>query len=150
MGDCLFLPHRSTAQGDEVRVVDQSVADGVRHVGFSDGLVPSFRGKLSCDHSGGAVVTVLEDLQQVATFDVRHRCEQKIIEYQDCYFGKAREHLGIGSIGTCNRELLEQPWGSATSPPRSSWDRPFRGGRQTLPRVETPQDPLLAALPGVG
>jgi hypothetical protein len=54
--DGLLLPHRSAAQRDQVRVVDEAVADRVGDRGLSDCLMPSFDRQLGRQDRRGLVV----------------------------------------------------------------------------------------------
>ena len=48
-----------------MRIVDETVEDGICQGGITDGVMPMVDGKLACDDGGPPSVPVLEDLQQV-------------------------------------------------------------------------------------
>ena len=49
-------------------IVDEPVEDGIGEGGAADDVVPGVDGQLAGDDGGGAAVSVLEDLEQVAAF----------------------------------------------------------------------------------
>lgn len=49
-----------------VRIVDETVEDGICQSGIADGLMPMVDGELAHDDGGTPSVAVLEDLQQIA------------------------------------------------------------------------------------
>jgi len=108
-GDGLLLPHRAAAQRDQVRVMDEAVADGVGDRGLSNRLMPSFGRKLRGQNRRRLVVAILEHLEQVASFDVGHRSEKKVVEYEDVDLREAGERAGVRAVGAGDRELLQEP-----------------------------------------
>jgi hypothetical protein len=67
--ESLLLAERPSLQGEHVSVVHEAVADRIGDGGVGE-LVPTFRVDLGRDDSGGAVVTILEHLEEVTAFGV--------------------------------------------------------------------------------
>jgi hypothetical protein len=59
--------------------VDEAVADRVGDGRIHEGLVPTFRRQLRRDHGGGAVVSILEYLEKVASFGVLERPDEQVV-----------------------------------------------------------------------
>jgi transposase len=97
-----------TAQGDDVSVVDEPIADGVGDSRIAESLVPSFRRQLRREYGGVLSVPVLEHLEQVTALDVVQRSQQEVVEDEHIDFGDARERAGVVRRRTCDRQLLEQ------------------------------------------
>src|SRR2546426_12078875 len=74
------LAARPSLELDPVGGVNEAVADGVGQCGLPDRLVPLLDGELAGDERGGPLVTVLEDLEEVAPFLVLERCQGEVVE----------------------------------------------------------------------
>lgn len=48
-----------------MRIVDETIEDGICQGGITDGFMPMVDGELACDDGGTPSVPVLDDLQQV-------------------------------------------------------------------------------------
>lgn len=63
-----------------MRVVDQTVHDGVGEGAVSDDIVPELEGELAGYEGGLPPVTVLEELQEISPLGVGERGEAEVIE----------------------------------------------------------------------
>ena len=61
------LSHGWPVEVDPVRVVDDTVEDGVGECRFADDVVPFVDGQLAGDQDGGVLVSVLDDFHEVAS-----------------------------------------------------------------------------------
>ena len=93
---------------DDVGVVYHAVADGVGDGGVAQGGVPVGGRELARDDRGRVIVSVFQNLQEVPSFGVLQRRDQKIVEHQNVELGETGEHAGIGSVGSSDREFLQQ------------------------------------------
>jgi len=67
-------------QLDDVGGMDQPVADRVGDRGFTDQVMPALDRHLAGDERGGALATILEDLEQILPLDARERGEAPIVD----------------------------------------------------------------------
>jgi hypothetical protein len=119
----LGFAQRWTLELDAVGAVDGAVADGVGEGGVADDLVPGLDGELAGDEGGGALVAVLDDLEEVAAFLVLERREAPVVD---------DEQLGAGQACGSYRQARVTPalrlsgTRSSGQPPKSSsmwtWD----------------------------
>src|SRR5262245_38262931 len=96
-------------EGEAVRIVDETVENGVGDRGVADSLVPKLDRKLAGDDGGAAAVAVLHDLEQVAPPLGGHRREAPIIEDEEVDAGEALEQPLVASVPACQRQGIEQP-----------------------------------------
>jgi len=73
--ETFLAAHGGAAQGQDMGVVDEPVADGVGDSRIPEGFVPTFRRQLRGDDGRSFAVPIFEDLEQVATFGVCEGCE---------------------------------------------------------------------------
>lgn len=89
-------------------IVHESVADGIGDCGVGESLVPTLRRQLRGDDGGGAVVAVLEDLEEIAPLDVLHGADEKVVEHEDVEAREALEFVPIGTVAACDGEVLHE------------------------------------------
>src|SRR5579872_2575917 len=70
--------------------------------------MPSFDRQLRGQDCRGLVVAILEDLQQIASFDVGHRGEEKVVEDKDSDLREAGERVRVRAVGAGDGELLQE------------------------------------------
>ena len=90
-------------------VVDEAVEDGVGQRGVADHVVPTVDRELAGDEGRGALVAVVDDLQQIAALLGGERCQAPIVEDEQLDAGEALEQAGIATVGARQGEVFEQP-----------------------------------------
>ena len=97
-----------------MRDVNQAVEHGVSNGRIADVLVPMRYRQLTGDHSGGAAVPVVDDLQQVAPLFGGEWRDAPVIQDQHLYAGSVSAHANRYSLGS------EAQGGSIRRPSRCS------------------------------
>ena len=81
-----------------MRIVDETVEDGICQGGITDGVMPMVDGKLACDDGGPPSVPVLEDLQQVPALRRSEDGKPPIVKDQHVEPGEGFEHAGMAPV----------------------------------------------------
>ena len=103
------LAHRFSAQGKLVGVVHQPIEDGVGKRRIADGGVPLLDRDLAGDDSGAALISIINDFEQIAAVGVGHGRHGQIVEDQDLDLGQCLQELRIAPVGAPEVKLGEQP-----------------------------------------
>ena len=111
-GSCRFLSlevaHRALAVHlDAVRAVDESIEDRVGDRGLADQLVPVFDFELTGDDRGLSVLSILDELEEIAAFGVVESGESEVVQNEQIGLGEPLEQLGIRTGASCNEEVLQ-------------------------------------------
>ena len=101
------LSHRLSVQSNSVAVMHQPVEDGVGERGIADGGVPLVDGNLAGHDGGAALISIVDDFEQIAAVGVGHRRHGEIVEDQEIGLGKRLHELRIASVSTSDVELGE-------------------------------------------
>ena len=72
--------HGLALERDAIGVVHQPIEDRVGMGGFTDHFVPEIHGQLAGHHGGFAVVTVIEDVEQVAALGGRELRKPPVVD----------------------------------------------------------------------
>ena len=83
LGGDRLAPHRRAFQLDPVRAVNDAVEDRVTERGIGDHLVPFADGNLAGDQQRPAVVSVVDDLEQIAALLGIERLRPPIVDDQE-------------------------------------------------------------------
>ncbi len=89
--------------------MDQAVQNGIGEGGIPDDIVPVLEGELAGDEGGSSAGAVLDDLQEIAAFDLVQGSEAIIIDSQEVGLLKSVHQLRIGAIGTGQGHVLDEP-----------------------------------------
>ena len=100
--------HRSALEGYAVRVVEQSVEDGVAEGGIADDIVPVFDGDLAGEERAAAGVAVVEDLEEVVSSLAGERSEPPVVEDEEPRPGEPLDELGIRPVAAGEGEFVKQ------------------------------------------
>jgi len=104
------LSHGFSAQSELVGVMHQPIEDGVGEGGIADRGVPLLDGDLAGDDGGAALISIVDDLEQIAAVGVGHRRHGQIVKDEDLGLGQGLHELGIASVGPSEVQLGEQSW----------------------------------------
>jgi hypothetical protein len=104
------LAHRFTLEHQTIAVVHEAIEDGIGEGAIAEEGVPLIDGKLARDEGGAAIVTIVEDLEQVAHALIGERSEREVIEYQQVCFGELTEERGALLHGAVAGEFLDETW----------------------------------------
>ena len=96
-------------QGDLVGVVHQAIEDGIGERWLPHGLMPRLDGQLARHHRRPTVVTIFEQLQQIAAMLVTQRRQAPVIEEQQLCLGQRGHQFWIAPVASGDRQFLEQP-----------------------------------------
>ena len=100
--------HRGAPEVDAVRVVEESVEDGVAEGGIADDVVPVLDGDLAGEQRAAAGVAVVEDLEEVVPSLSRERGEPPVVEDEEPGPGEPLDDLGIRSVAPGEGEFVEK------------------------------------------
>ena len=98
--------------GEPEGVVDEAVEEGVGQGGVGETFVPGIDGDLGGDQGRGAVVTVIEDLQQVTGLSGSEGVAQPVVEDEQVGSGDGVEELWVGAVGPSQLQGREQARGA--------------------------------------
>ena len=90
-----------------MRVVEQSVEDGVAEGGIADDVVPVLDGDLAGEERAAAGVAVVEDLEEVVSSLTGERSESPVVE-DEPRPGEALDDLGIRPVAAGEGEFVKQ------------------------------------------
>ena len=96
--DALEAADRVAVRLDLVRVVEDTIEDGIGDRGIVEGGMPGGRFQLTRHDRGFSVVTVIEDLQQISLELVGEARHGEIVEQQD---------IGVGQLSKERRTALQ-------------------------------------------
>jgi hypothetical protein len=96
-----------------MRVVEQPVGDGVSDRGVAEVVVPLVDRNLAGHQRGTHAVTILDDLQQIATVLVAQRREPPIIQNQQIQPSQPSQQTHERAVGAGHGELVDQARRSA-------------------------------------
>ena len=85
------LSHGGPVEVDPVRVVDDTVEDGVGECRFADDVVPFVDGQLAGDQDGGVLVSVLDDFHEVGSLIGAEAVGSPIVEDEEIGLGESTE-----------------------------------------------------------
>ena len=91
-----------------MRVVEQSVEDGVGEGGIADDIVPVLDGHLAGQQRAAAGVAVVEDLEEVVPALSRERSEPPVVEDEEPRPGEPLDDLGIRPVAAGEGEFVEE------------------------------------------
>ena len=91
-----------------MRVVEQSVEDGVAEGGIADDIVPVFDGDLAGEQGAAAGVAVVEDLEEVVSSLAGERSESPVVEDEKPCPGEPLDDLGIRPVAAGEGEFVKQ------------------------------------------
>lgn len=74
-----------------MRMVKESIADGIGHGRFADRWVPCLDRQLSRDERRPSFASVLDHLEQVTPLNIRERRQQPIVQRQQIDLREPRE-----------------------------------------------------------
>ena len=95
-----------------MRVVDEAIEDGVGEGGVSDGFVPVLDGELAGDEGGLAAGPVLDDLKEIAAFDLGEWDQTEVVQDEEPGFLEAVEEARPQAIGAGESQFLKQSSGT--------------------------------------
>ena len=107
-----LLSERVPLEREFVRVMHQSVKDGVAQGGVPDDLVPLLDGELAGDQGGAQAVAVLQDFEDVTALLFGEVGQSPVIDDEQVEAGVGSENLPVASVGLGHGEVVEEP-GSA-------------------------------------
>ena len=90
-----------------MRIVDDTVEDGVGESRFTDDIVPLLQRQLAGDQDGGVVVSVLDDFHEIAPLIGVETVRAPIVEDQEVRLGAGPEQVGVASVGASGFEFRE-------------------------------------------
>lgn len=104
----LLPPHGRALQGDPVGVMDEPIQDRIAKSRIANQVMPVFEGELAGHEGGPAVVAVLEDFEQVASFEVAEGGQAPVVEDEEVGLGERCEAGAIGAVGAREGEVLQE------------------------------------------
>jgi hypothetical protein len=105
----LDLSHGGSVELQSVGIVDDAVEDGVGEGGLADDLVPLGQRQLAGDQGGGVLVSVLDDLHEIAALIGVEPLGSPVVEDEEVCLGKRAEQAGIASVGAAEFQFGEHP-----------------------------------------
>src|SRR5260370_8213909 len=95
----LLLSEALSFEFDAVGVVDEAIEDGVGDGGISDDFVPAIDGQLAGDDDRTGLISVLDDLEQIAALIGVERLRSPVIKNEQSETSDTAQHLGTSHIG---------------------------------------------------
>jgi hypothetical protein len=86
--------------------IEDRVGDGR----IGDRLMPVIDRQLAGHNRRAAIVSILDNLKDVATLFGRQRGEAPIVQDQQLDAGQALEEPGMTPVGACECQGIKQPW----------------------------------------
>lgn len=93
-------------------VVDEAVEDRICEGGVPDGFVPVLDGELTGDEGGLTAGPILDDLEEIAAFDLGERDETEVIEDDELGLLETIQEAWPRAIGAGESEFLKESSGS--------------------------------------
>lgn len=101
--------HRLTAEREAVGVVHEAIEDRIGERGLADVVVPFLHRELTGDDRGSAVVSIIEDFEDVASCLGGHRHQTPVIEDDEVGLGIVAQELRVAAVGPGDGQFLRQP-----------------------------------------
>lgn len=92
-----------------MRGVDEAIEHGVGDGRVADMLVPMRDRQLAGDDGGGAAVSVVDDLQEVAALFGGEWDDAPVVEDQHLDARQVLEHAGIAAVAAGEAKVFKQP-----------------------------------------
>src|SRR5271170_2295274 len=89
--------------------MNDAVEDGVCERGYPDQIVPAVDGNLAGDDERALVVTILDDLQQIARLVGRERLRTPVIEDEQLDARQGAQEPGVARVAVSDGEIGEEP-----------------------------------------
>src|SRR6202142_3608981 len=102
------LAQALAGQFDAIGVMNDAVEDGVCERGYPDQIVPAVDGNLAGDDERALVVTILDDLQQIARLVGRERLRTPVIEDEQLDARQGAQELGVKRVAVGDGEIREE------------------------------------------
>lgn len=102
-----MFAHGTAFQIDFVRIVNQTVHNGIGQGWTPNDVVPVLKGSLTGRQSRTVIMSVLENLQQVAAIVCGQSDQTPVIQNQYIGFGEPGQEPGVASIAIDNDRLLK-------------------------------------------
>src|SRR6187402_3822972 len=118
-----------TAERDDMGVVHQSVADGIRDCRITEGLMPSFFRELRGDDGRASIIAVFEYLEEVVPLGVLDGREKEVVEHKHVDLGKARERRSVRARCSRDSQLFCEPRDASEKSAQSATAGGFRERR---------------------
>src|SRR5687768_1887016 len=94
-----LLAHRLAAQLNAIGIVDQPIHNAVGDAGITDLLMPVRNGQLTGEDGRASLVTIITDLEKVATFVIFQRRHGEVVEYQHIDARQLQQELADAAVG---------------------------------------------------
>src|SRR5262249_33406873 len=101
---------RRSVEIQTVGGVHEAIEDGIGDGRIGDQLVPVLDGDLAGDDRGASAVTVVDDVEQIATLLRGEWGQAPIVDDKELYTREALEQARIAPIATRQGQCIEQPW----------------------------------------
>lgn len=108
----LRASHAVAGEGEAVRIVNETVEDGVSDGRITDGLVPLIDGELAGDDGGCLAMAILENFQQVASFLDVQDGQAPVVENEEPGAFDGFENAGVPPVAPRKGESLEEARGA--------------------------------------
>jgi hypothetical protein len=92
--------------------MDQAIQDGVPDGWVGEASMPLCNRYLSDNHGGRAVITVIQDFEQVLGLGAGEGITEPVIEDQELGAGEGVEELGVGAVGMGKGDVVEKARGA--------------------------------------
>src|ERR1700730_4199612 len=109
-GGLLLLSEALSFEVDAVCVVDEALEYGVGDGGISDNFVPAVDGQLAGDDDRTSLISVLDDLEQIAALIGVERLWPPVIKNEQIETSDSAQHLGVTAIGAAECKGGEETW----------------------------------------
>ncbi|MNW04264.1 hypothetical protein D3C71_2003300 [compost metagenome] len=87
--------------------MNKAIENGISKRRVRDNLVPSVQGHLACDDGGPPLVTVLDDLQEIAPLIVVELFRSPVVKDKQIGLGQRFEDPSIPSVASCQSKRGE-------------------------------------------
>ena len=91
-----------------MRLMEDAVANGIRHTRFTDGGVPRGRRELTRDERRAPFAAIFDHFQQIPPLRLGQRREQPIVDGDEIELGEFGQQSGIRAVAPTDREFVEQ------------------------------------------
>lgn len=92
-------------------VVDEAVENGVRQGGVLHRVIPGFQRKLTGNDGCLAIMALFNDFQKFLLLILAHGGDEKVVEDQDFCLGDLPHDLGVATVMSGDRDILEERLG---------------------------------------
>lgn len=88
--------------------MNEAIQDCIAQGRIAYNIMPKFHGDLAGDDGGSAPVTIVEDLEQIASFGrIEHR-QPPVIQDQELNAAERFEQAAVTAVAACEGECFEQ------------------------------------------